>query len=113
MREASFQERVSTVNEPTELWEHALAVDDNAGAPDWEPRFVWKRHAVVKITPKRIYTEPYQSAQLWGREEVQPYFDREALNRDGSACHRTKPAGGNPCYLELYLKPTHGTECGE
>ena len=87
----------------TELWEHTVAEDENAGAPDWEPRMVWERHTVVKITPKRIYTEPYQSSQLWGRSEVRPYFDRETLERDGSAWHSTRPAGGNPSYLQLYV----------
>jgi hypothetical protein len=52
-----YDERMNDTANLTELWEHDIADDENAGALDWQPRFVWRPHAVVKVTPKRIYTE--------------------------------------------------------
>ena len=97
----------------TELWEHFIANTEDAVDQDWQPRFVWISHAVVKITPKRIYTEPYRTAQLWGYQEVAPYFDRAALEQDGNAWHKTRPPGGNPCYLQLYISPDTDDPIGD
>jgi len=66
---------------------------DDDGDPDYEYRRVWYPIKIVKMTPKRIYTEPYRSAQGWGYQEHHPYFDRAALERDGTAEWSSRPAG--------------------
>jgi hypothetical protein len=53
---------------------------------------VWQRVSVLKVTPKRVYTEPYQSPQLWGYDEARPWFDRQTLLEQGHAVwHNRRP----------------------
>src|SRR4249920_1980144 len=88
-----------------ELWEQDCEYDEDRDECDPTAyRMVWQRVSVLKVTLKRVYTEPYQSPQLWGYDEAHPWFDRQTLLEQGHAVWHSRPPGGNHQYKEVFTE---------
>jgi hypothetical protein len=81
-----------------ELWQESPECISDEG----DVRMVWERVGIVKVTAKRIYTEPYDDPQIWGYQEVRPWFDRQKLEQTGYADWSSRPTGGTRSFLRVY-----------